>query len=222
MPPPASGAEITRPNSHFGHAKNFFCYPLELDRYLVGARALSRADCGYSLPWTDPAAVVKALNACASSIFRVQNLLPAVRLGISVGMVEGQLVEKELVEERFVQELTSAQGQLLAYVSCLLGNVHDANTVLQETNLVIWRKVKEYPTIRSFTGWSREIAYFQALAFLRDRKRDKLIFSQEVINKIAEERDEVDFDERRMAHPRLRRPTNRAQTGPDPAALRRE
>jgi RNA polymerase sigma-70 factor (ECF subfamily) len=114
-------------------------------------------------------------------------------------MLKGQPVEQQLVEERFVQELTSAQGQLLAYISCLLGNVHDANTVLQETNLVIWRKVKEYPTIRSFTAWSREIAYFQALAFLRDRKRDKLVFSQEAIDRIAEARDEVDFDERRMA-----------------------
>lgn len=108
-------------------------------------------------------------------------------------------MEQELAEERIVQELTAAQTKLLAYISCLLGNVHDASTVLQETNLVIWRKAKESPTIHNFAAWSREIAYFQALAFLRDRKRDKLVFSQDAIERIAAKRDEVDFDERRMA-----------------------
>lgn len=105
----------------------------------------------------------------------------------------------ELRNELFVRELTAAQGQLLAYISCLLGNVHDANTVLQETNLVMWRKSKENFEIGSFIAWGREIAYFQTLAFLRDRKRDKLVFSQELVNALVAERDEVDFDERRLA-----------------------
>jgi RNA polymerase sigma-70 factor (ECF subfamily) len=112
---------------------------------------------------------------------------------------EGQVVRDDLLDEQFVGELTAAQGPLLAYISCLLGNVHDASTVLQETNLVIWRKSKEFSRIGSFIAWSREIAYFQTLAFLRDRKRDKLVFSQDVINAIAAKRDEVDFDERRLA-----------------------
>lgn len=113
--------------------------------------------------------------------------------------LEGHVVKDELVDERFVRELTAAQGQLLAYISYLLGNVHDANTVLQETNLVMWRKANEFSQIGNFIAWGREIAYFQTLAFLRDRKRDKLIFSQEVINTIVAEREEVDFDERRLA-----------------------
>jgi len=102
-------------------------------------------------------------------------------------------------DERFVQALTASQGRLLAYIFCLLGNVHDANTVLQETNLVLWRKIETFPEVHSFDAWSREIAYYQALAFLRDRKRDKLIFSQEAINAVWERRNEAEFDERRLA-----------------------
>jgi RNA polymerase sigma-70 factor, ECF subfamily len=108
-------------------------------------------------------------------------------------------VEDKSLDERFVQALTASQGRLLAYICCLLGNVHDANTVLQETNLVLWRKLDTFSTIRSFDAWSREVAYFQALAFLRDRKRDKLIFSQEMIDAVWSEKKEVEFDERRLA-----------------------
>lgn len=111
---------------------------------------------------------------------------------------EHQVGEKS-TEEQFVQALTSSQAPLLAYISCLLGDVHDANTVLQETNLVLWRKANEFPEIKNFLAWARGVAYFQALAFLRDHKRDKLIFSQEVIEHLVAEREEIDFDERRLA-----------------------
>jgi RNA polymerase sigma-70 factor (ECF subfamily) len=111
----------------------------------------------------------------------------------------GHQVGEKTVEEQFVQALTSSQAPLLAYITCLLGDVHDASTVLQETNLTLWRKSDQFPGIRDFLTWSRGVAYFQALAFLRDQKRDKLIFSQEVISLLVAERDEVDFDERRLA-----------------------
>lgn len=102
-------------------------------------------------------------------------------------------------QEDFVQALTTSQGRLQAYLFCLLGDFHDANTVLQETNLVLWKKAEELMDLSRFNAWSREVAYFQALAFLRDRKREKLIFSQEAIERIAVERDAIDYDERRLA-----------------------
>jgi RNA polymerase sigma-70 factor (ECF subfamily) len=113
--------------------------------------------------------------------------------------VGGLALDQISSEERFLKALTASQGRLQAYLFCLLGDMHDANSVLQEANLVMWRKSSEFDAIQSFNAWSREIAYFQALAFLRDRKRDRLIFSQEVIDNLASERDEVDFDERRLA-----------------------
>ena len=108
-------------------------------------------------------------------------------------------MEENPLDEEFVKALTASQGRLLAYICCLLGDMNDANIVLQDTNLVLWRKADQFKGIRSFNAWSREVAYFQVLAFLRDRKRDKLVFSQDIIDKIATERDETDFDERRLA-----------------------
>jgi DNA-directed RNA polymerase specialized sigma24 family protein len=51
------------------------------------------------------------------------------------------------------------------------GDLHDARDVLLETNLVLWQKIGEFEPGSNFGAWARKIAYFQALAFLRDRKR---------------------------------------------------
>ncbi|MDF1745393.1 MAG: sigma factor, partial [Gimesia sp.] len=43
--------------------------------------------------------------------------------------------------EQFVQQLTENQNRLYGYVYSLLGDHSRAEDVLQETNLVLWRKI---------------------------------------------------------------------------------
>jgi RNA polymerase sigma-70 factor (ECF subfamily) len=47
--------------------------------------------------------------------------------------------------------------------------------------------------------WAKKTAYFQTLAYLRDKKRDKLVFDAEVLEQLASRPDVVDEDERRVA-----------------------
>ena len=89
------------------------------------------------------------------------------------------------ITERFVSELTSSQPRLFAYVLSLLRNPDEARDVLQETNLVLWKKIDEYAEINSFEAWSTKVAYFQVLAFRRDRGRDRHEFDEQLISKIA-------------------------------------
>ena len=60
--------------------------------------------------------------------------------------------------ERFVNHLTSAQAVLYAYITSLLGDRESAKDVLQETNLVLWRKSAEFDEHKSFAAWSSGIA----------------------------------------------------------------
>jgi RNA polymerase sigma-70 factor (ECF subfamily) len=104
-------------------------------------------------------------------------------------------------EKEFVSELTDWQNRLFGYLFTLLGNVHDARDVLQETNLVLWQKMGDFQTGTDFGAWARKCAYFQALAFLRNRKRDKHLFDDDLLALLADERIEI-FDndeERRLA-----------------------
>jgi len=105
----------------------------------------------------------------------------------------------EDAREAFVRMLTDEQTHLYRYVISLLGDVNDASNVLQQTNLVIWRKAAEFDIESNFQVWARKIAYYQALAFLRDRKRDKHVFDEDVLAQIASRPLEDDEDERRIA-----------------------
>ena len=91
------------------------------------------------------------------------------------------------LDREFVLHLTDWQNRLFAYLVTLLGNVHDARDVLQETNLVLCQKTGEFEPGSNFGAWARKCAYFQALAFLRDKKRDRHVFDDDVLAHFAEE-----------------------------------
>jgi len=117
------------------------------------------------------------------------------------------------VDADFVQLLTGEQARLFGYLVTLLGDVHEANNVLQQTNLVLWEKASEFEIGSSFTAWSRKIAYFQTLAFLRDSKRDKHVFSEKLMGQLSTLPNEEPPDERRLAlrHCLSRLPENQRQ-----------
>jgi RNA polymerase sigma-70 factor (ECF subfamily) len=112
------------------------------------------------------------------------------------------IMEHDERTEQFVQRLTDHQRGLFAYVVTLLGDVHESRNVLQETNLVLWRRSAEFAEGTDFEGWARKIAHYQVLAYLRDKKRDRHLFDAELLKQIARfpEPDEDDADEaRRLA-----------------------
>jgi RNA polymerase sigma-70 factor (ECF subfamily) len=102
-------------------------------------------------------------------------------------------------DEWFVQLLTSHQNGLFAYLVALLGDLHEASNVLQETNLVLWRKAGEFADETDFVAWSRKVAYFQVLAYLRDRKRDRHLFDEELLAQLSCRVEPADEDARRLA-----------------------
>jgi RNA polymerase sigma-70 factor, ECF subfamily len=99
--------------------------------------------------------------------------------------------------DEFVKLLTAAQPRLFSYLAMVLGDVHDANNVLQETNVTLWTKADDFAPGTNFLAWAREIAYFKALAFTRDRRRDKLVLDQEFIEQIIDEPEFAELDQRR-------------------------
>jgi RNA polymerase sigma-70 factor (ECF subfamily) len=97
--------------------------------------------------------------------------------------------------ERFIRDLTDHQGGLFAYLVALLGDVHESRNVLQETNLVLWRKAADFVEGTDFGAWARTIAHYQVLAHMRDKKRDRHLFDEELLRQIAERPQPVEDDE---------------------------
>ena len=78
--------------------------------------------------------------------------------------------------EVFIQSLTESQNRLYGYIFSLVGDHHAAADVLQECNLVLWRKFGEFREGSEFIPWAFGIARFQVMAHLRDAKRAKARF----------------------------------------------
>lgn len=92
--------------------------------------------------------------------------------------------------ENFVQLLTAHQSMLYAYIRSLLPNSQAVQDVLQETNMVLWRRSEEFETGSNFVAWACKVAYFQVLAFYRDNKRDSLVFNVELVSLLAKQNEE--------------------------------
>lgn len=87
--------------------------------------------------------------------------------------------------ERFVANLTGSQDALYTYIFSLLPSEDLARDVLQETNIVLWRKADEFNEQLSFMAWACGIARFQVKARRRNMQRDRLVFDNDLVDSLA-------------------------------------
>ncbi|QDU76801.1 RNA polymerase sigma factor [Bremerella volcania] len=93
----------------------------------------------------------------------------------------------ESESEKFVTLVTQRQRLLYGYIFSLVLNSDDAQEVLQETNLTLWRKRSEIPHVSHFSAWACRIAYYEVLAYRKRASRDRLIvsFDDELLGNLA-------------------------------------
>ncbi|MCZ2340805.1 MAG: sigma-70 family RNA polymerase sigma factor [Bacteroidales bacterium] len=87
----------------------------------------------------------------------------------------------------FVQLLARNQQRLFVYVRTLVPRPDDAEEVLQNTNLVLWREFHTFTPGTNFAAWACRVALHQVLAWRKKRQRDRLQFSEEFMLAIAQE-----------------------------------
>ena len=87
-------------------------------------------------------------------------------------------------KEEFIRKLTDSQNGLYAYIYTMIGDHSKANDVLQEANIVMWRKLDNFDG-QNFEAWSMTICKFQVMAFLRNKKRDRLLLDPELTEMVS-------------------------------------
>ncbi len=88
--------------------------------------------------------------------------------------------------DEFVTQITACQSRLYAYILSLTGDREQARDVLQEANLVIWRKADEFRQGTNFIAWAFQIARFQVKAYRQRIARDRLVFDDELVTDMAD------------------------------------
>ena len=69
----------------------------------------------------------------------------------------------------------------------MLPSLADASEVMQEVAVVLWQKFDEFDPTRDFRKWAFGVARFEALAYLRDKARDRHVFNDELVGRLADE-----------------------------------
>jgi RNA polymerase sigma-70 factor (ECF subfamily) len=86
-----------------------------------------------------------------------------------------------------VRLITNAQPTLYRFIRSLLPDLNAAQDVLQEANLILWRKADEFRPELNFIAWACTIARYQVLAYRRDRSREQQVFDQSLFDELADE-----------------------------------
>lgn len=87
--------------------------------------------------------------------------------------------------ERFVELVTRYQQRVYLFILSLVPNRTDADEVLQETNLVLWRKFDEFRPGSDFRAWAFQIAYYKVRSFVERRGNERLRFGDEFLDRVA-------------------------------------
>lgn len=94
----------------------------------------------------------------------------------------------EEFDESVVQLVADHQAALRGFVMAMMPGSSDVDDVVQEVNLLVWRKRSEYEPGTDFKAWVLTIAKFQVMGAWRDQKRRKeSVMTEEVLTKLLDQ-----------------------------------
>jgi RNA polymerase sigma-70 factor (ECF subfamily) len=89
--------------------------------------------------------------------------------------------------DAFVRLLGQNQRRIFTYVMALVPSWNDAEEIVQETNLVLWREFGQFELGTNFAAWACKVAFHQVLAWRKRKQRDRLQFTPAFLEAVAEE-----------------------------------
>ena len=88
--------------------------------------------------------------------------------------------------ERFIRLQSDAQRRMFSFIQTLVYDWSNAEEILQETNVTIWRKREQFNLDTDFMHWANRIAYYECLKFRSKNKREhNQVFSDDSIQRMA-------------------------------------
>jgi RNA polymerase sigma-70 factor (ECF subfamily) len=97
----------------------------------------------------------------------------------------------------FVRLLLQHQNDLLRYILPLVGCLDDAQDVLQETAMALWRKFDQYDPQHPFLPWAKRFARNEVLMHHRKRRRYTFL-TEQLMETLAQRRAEREpYEEQR-------------------------
>lgn len=96
------------------------------------------------------------------------------------------MTEQDRVEY-FISELAKVERKLALHTLTMVPNETDAEDILQQSKLVMWRAFGQFTPGTNFGAWARKIILNQVLTFRKKKKRERLWFNDDILLLVAEE-----------------------------------
>jgi RNA polymerase sigma-70 factor, ECF subfamily len=91
------------------------------------------------------------------------------------------------IYEEFLAAYSRYQGRVQAFIRALVPDATQADDVFQATSLVLWRSFSTFDRSREFLPWALGVARHQVLGHWRKRRRDRHVFSDELLANLADQ-----------------------------------
>ncbi len=89
--------------------------------------------------------------------------------------------------QEFIELLTRHDRALGVYVYSLVQDAHDADDILQQTKMILWRCFDQFEAGTHFLAWARKTAFHQVLTHRRQKKRAPTALSDEILELLHDE-----------------------------------
>ena len=106
--------------------------------------------------------------------------------------MQGQMTQIEY--EQFTRLFLSSEREIFRYVMAIVPNVHDAQDIVQETAVALWKKIDEYDPDEPFVPWACRFAVYEARNFARRSDRWRAFLNDELAETLADRLDEMGDD----------------------------
>ena len=102
---------------------------------------------------------------------------------------------------QFMRLFLGSEKEIFRYVAVLVPRVADAQDVVQQTAVALWKKFDQYDPAQPFTPWACRFALFEARQFLRRDQRRGVMFDDHLADMLVERRSALGEEmERRYSH----------------------
>ncbi len=102
---------------------------------------------------------------------------------------------------RFMRLFLGSEKEIFRYVAVLVPRIADAQDVVQQTAVALWRKFEQYDPAQPFTPWACRFALLEARQFLRRDQRWGALLDDSLVDALVERRAALGEEmERRFSH----------------------
>ena len=109
-----------------------------------------------------------------------------------------------LSEADFMRLLISHEPALRAFARSMLPDWHTVDEVIQEASMTLWEKFDQLQNESGFLPWAKVIVRFKCLSAIGKLRKTRYVFSEGVLELLAEEAESIERETHEAAREALR------------------